>query len=98
MASQNNQEPWVLTDKQMTMVSDHLEKVLTDGCWICKKNEWIIFPRLSGEKPYDPHADYLSMAESNPKVRITCKNCGNINYFSTDLIGVTRAAEDNQID
>jgi len=88
METQRNTGPWVLGEDQMDIVRKHLEKFLVNGCWVCEKNDWIVLPRLSGEKPYDPEAAYLSMEDSAPKVRITCKNCGNVAYFSSEIIGL----------
>ncbi|MFG6566702.1 hypothetical protein [Sulfitobacter sp. 1A13679] len=91
MPSEKEEDTWTLSEQQMATVRRHLERVLTDGCWVCKKNDWIILAKLSGEKPYDPNANYLALPDSGPKVRITCKNCGNAAYFSSDVIGLNIA-------
>jgi hypothetical protein len=88
MGSKPAKDTWTLRADQIEIVEKHLEKFMINGCWVCQNNDWIILPRLSGEKPYDPEAEYFAIADSAPKVRITCKNCGNAVYFSSEVIGL----------
>lgn len=81
---------WTLAEDELAAVKKHLSDKLVTGCWVCQENDWIIHPTVTGEKPYDPTANFIAVADSAPKVRITCKNCGNIGYFSTDVMGLSR--------
>lgn len=81
---------WTLSDDQIIVVQQYLSDRLSSGCWVCGENDWVIHPTVTGEKPFDPDAEYLAVADSAPKVRITCNNCGNIGYFSTTVMGLIK--------
>lgn len=78
-----------LTPEQIEKVREHLEVRMVNGCWACGSNDWLIHPFLSGERPYDPAARIIAVQESAPKVRLTCKSCGNVAHFSAEVIGLT---------
>lgn len=85
--------PWKLTKPQLDRIHEHIRRFMTDGCWICELNEWRVHPYLIGEKPFDPEAKYVAIADSGPKVRIACGNCGNVVYFSADVMQLPMNAE-----
>lgn len=80
----------------MDKIEKHLIKHLKDGCWVCKGNDWLIFPTLLGEDFYDGSGQYLTSASMGPKVRLTCRTCGNIIYFSAESVGVQLNFERNE--
>lgn len=82
-----------LSSDSLAKVAAHLEERMKRGCWACGENDWLIHPFLSGERPYDPQASFIAVQESAPRVRLTCKTCGNIAWFSADIIGVTGEEE-----
>lgn len=69
-------------------IEKHLITHMKDGCWVCKDSDWLIFPTLLGEDFYDEAGRYMTSASMGPKVRLTCRTCGNIIYFSAESMGV----------
>ena len=82
-------DPWVLTEEQSAKARAHISKHLGEtGCWICGNMNWTFLIKLTGEKPFDPEAEYVAVSDSAPKLRITCTTCGNIVYFSAEVMGL----------
>lgn len=86
------EDTWTLNDAQLSGLRAHLDKHLK-GCWMCGENDWLVLPLLTGEKPFDPKADYLAMSDRAAKVRLTCRTCGNIAYMSAEVMGLVDQVE-----
>lgn len=76
-----------LTDDDLAEITSLLETRLSTACWNCGERDWLIFPTLLGEEFFDRGGEYLTSASIGPKVRLTCRNCGNIIYFAADALG-----------
>lgn len=87
----------LLTDNQLLHLKGRLTEVLTASCWACGKHDWLIFPTLLGEEFYDAEGSFLTSASMGPKVRLTCRNCGNIIYFSSEALGLEPDDENTDV-
>ena len=83
-----------LTEEELTGIKDQLTSKLQSGCWNCKNQDWLIFPTVLGEAFYDAEGEFLTSAYLAPKVRLTCRNCGNIAYFSAESMGIKTEPSD----
>ena len=83
-----------LSENDLKVLTGAISERLTASCWNCGCSDWLIFPTLLGEGFYDKGGLYMTSATLGPKVRLTCKNCGNIIYFSADALGFTGAEDE----
>lgn len=77
-----------LAESDLARIKQSLATRLKSACWNCGEQDWLIFPTALGEAFYDAEGQYLTSAYLAPKVRLTCRNCGNIVYFSAESMGL----------
>lgn len=77
-----------LSADELAIVTHLLENKLKSACWNCGEQSWLIYPTVLGEAFYDGKGQFLTSAHMAPKVRLTCKECGNIAYFSAESMGL----------
>lgn len=83
-----------MTDAELASVKQVILEKLQPVCWSCSQQDWLIFPTVLGEAFYDANAQFLTSAYLAPKVRLTCRNCGNIAYFSAESMGLNTEVSD----
>lgn len=83
-----------LSETELAATEAALAKRLEKPCWNCESMEWSVFPVLLGEDFFDHTGNYMTSSTMGPKIRVTCKGCGNIAYFDALALGVTFEAGD----
>jgi hypothetical protein len=84
-----------LSEAELTGIKDNLSHRLKKGCWNCGEQDWLIFPTALGEGFYDAGHGFMTSAHLGPKIRLTCRNCGNIVYFSAESMGLNLELKDD---
>lgn len=82
-----------LSEAELAAVKERLSTSLKSACWNCAQQDWLIFPTVLGEAFYDGAGQFMTAAHVGPKIRLTCRNCGNIAYFSAEALGVETEAQ-----
>ena len=83
-----------LSSSELLTIKEGLATKLKAPCWNCGEQDWLIFPTVIGEAFYDAEGQFMTSAYLAPKVRITCRNCGNIVYFSAESMGLNTEPTD----
>lgn len=83
-----------LSGGELQLIKDRLATKLKSGCWNCGEQDWLILPTVIGESFYDAKGQFMTSAHFAPKVRLTCRSCGNVAYFSADSMGLNTEPAD----
>ena len=79
-----------ITNKDIQRVSVFFDNVVPDGikCPICGNNDWIIGDTIADISMSRGDEDYTF-----PTIIISCKHCGNVQFFNAFKIGLQEYKE-----
>lgn len=84
-----SQSQGLMSDDQLNALHTKLLDVL-GNCPVCCERDWLIHPEILVDAVYNGIDLQLRLNQlfAAPKIRLTCRNCGNLLYFSASALGV----------